>query len=115
MLQAGRRTSSRAGRPCRCRSVRCRIDACVRRRRLVVLKLSVVWLWEPVAFFEIVSVDWPALSPVTVVAEGMPVPVTDDPTPMPASELTQLTVFELRVVLPVAVAVLVEVVVPVSS
>ena len=82
---------------------------------LVVLKLSGVRLCEPVALFEMVSEAWLELSAVTVEPEGMPLPEIDEPTAMPVNEATALTVFEPFAVVPVVVAVLVEVVVPVSS
>ena len=50
------------------------------------LNVSVAWLWEPVAVFEIVSEEWLELTAVTVVPEGMPLPEIVEPTVMPATE-----------------------------
>ena len=52
---------------------------------------------------------------MTVVPEGMPLPVIVEPTATPTNDATELIVFEPLAVVPVVVAELVEVVVPVSS
>ena len=63
-----------------------RIDARVRRRRWSSASRASSWLREPVALFEIVSEEWLALTAVTVVPEGMPLPVIVEPTATPAND-----------------------------